>query len=52
MPKDLFLGAFERRKPDPEAKRKLSVSAFIEIFDEDAIKLNNIEFLATGYDLS
>ena len=33
---------------DPELKRKIIGNAFIEIFDQEAIKLNNIKFLAQG----
>ena len=33
---------------DPEIKRKIIGKAFIEIFDQEAIKLKNIKFLAQG----
>jgi GMP synthase (glutamine-hydrolysing) len=33
---------------DPENKRKIIGNAFIEIFDQEAKKLNNIKFLAQG----
>jgi GMP synthase (glutamine-hydrolysing) len=33
---------------DPEQKRKIIGNAFIEIFDQEAIKLKNIKFLAQG----
>jgi len=33
---------------DPEQKRKIIGNAFIEIFDQEAIKLNDIKFLAQG----
>ena len=33
---------------DPEAKRKIIGRLFIEIFDEEAAKLNGVEFLAQG----
>jgi GMP synthase (glutamine-hydrolysing) len=35
-------------KSDPELKRKIIGNAFIEIFDQEAIKLKNIKFLAQG----
>jgi GMP synthase (glutamine-hydrolysing) len=33
---------------DPEAKRKIIGRLFIEIFDEEAAKLNDVQFLAQG----
>lgn len=33
---------------EPEAKRKIIGHAFIEVFEEEAQKLNNIQFLAQG----
>jgi GMP synthase (glutamine-hydrolysing) len=33
---------------DPEAKRKIIGAAFIDIFDEEAGKIENVEFLAQG----
>ena len=33
---------------EPELKRKIIGNAFIEIFDQEAIKLNDIKFLAQG----
>jgi GMP synthase (glutamine-hydrolysing) len=33
---------------DPEAKRKTIGASFIEVFDEEAQKLGNVEFLAQG----
>jgi GMP synthase (glutamine-hydrolysing) len=44
---DLFLGRL-KGEVDPEAKRKIIGNSFIEIFDEESSKLNNIEFLAQG----
>jgi GMP synthase (glutamine-hydrolysing) len=44
---DLFLGRL-KGEADPEAKRKIIGNSFIEIFDEESSKLNNIEFLAQG----
>lgn len=35
-------------KSDPEEKRKIIGNTFIEIFDEESAKLNEIEFLAQG----
>jgi len=44
---DLFLGRL-KGEADPEAKRKIIGNSFIEIFDQESSKLNNIEFLAQG----
>jgi GMP synthase (glutamine-hydrolysing) len=33
---------------DPEAKRKIIGNTFIEVFDEEAAKIPNVEFLAQG----
>lgn len=44
---DLFLGKLAGEN-DPEKKRKIIGNTFIEIFDEESSKLNNIEFLAQG----
>lgn len=44
---DLFLGRL-KGEADPEAKRKIIGNSFIEIFDEESSKLNDIEFLAQG----
>lgn len=43
----LFLGRLHG-KSDPEEKRKIIGNTFIEVFDEESAKLNNIEFLAQG----
>ncbi|ETX09634.1 GMP synthase [Marinomonas ushuaiensis DSM 15871] len=44
---DLFLGKLAG-EDDPEKKRKIIGNTFIDIFDEESSKLNNIEFLAQG----
>jgi len=44
---DLFLGKLAGEN-DPEKKRKIIGNTFIEIFDEESSKLNDIEFLAQG----
>ncbi|TYL49037.1 glutamine-hydrolyzing GMP synthase [Marinomonas sp. IMCC 4694] len=44
---DLFLGKL-LGESDPEKKRKIIGNTFIEIFDEESSKLDNIEFLAQG----
>ena len=44
---DLFLGKLSGEN-DPEKKRKIIGNTFIEIFDEESSKLDNIEFLAQG----
>ncbi|REG79364.1 glutamine-hydrolyzing GMP synthase [Marinomonas pollencensis] len=44
---DLFLGRLAG-EADPEKKRKIIGNTFIEIFDEESSKLNDIEFLAQG----
>ncbi|MBJ7539757.1 glutamine-hydrolyzing GMP synthase [Marinomonas transparens] len=44
---DLFLGKLAGES-DPEKKRKIIGNTFIEIFDEESSKLNEIEFLAQG----
>jgi GMP synthase (glutamine-hydrolysing) len=42
-----FLGALAG-ETDPEAKRKIIGRLFIEVFDEEAEKLKNVEWLAQG----
>ncbi|WP_444907622.1 glutamine-hydrolyzing GMP synthase [Microbulbifer sp. SSSA008] len=42
-----FLGRLQGEK-DPEAKRKIIGNTFIEIFDREASKLQNVKFLAQG----
>ena len=42
-----FLGALAG-EADPEAKRKIIGNTFIEVFDEEAGKLDNIQWLAQG----
>jgi GMP synthase (glutamine-hydrolysing) len=42
-----FLGAL-KGVSDPEAKRKIIGRLFVEVFDEEATKLEGIEFLAQG----
>ena len=44
---DLFLGKLEGVK-DPEAKRKIIGATFIEVFDEEAAKIDGADFLAQG----
>lgn len=44
---DLFLSKLAG-KTDPEEKRKIIGNTFIEIFDEESAKLNDVEFLAQG----
>lgn len=44
---DRFLGLLEG-VADPEAKRKIIGGEFIKVFDEEAAKLEGIEFLAQG----
>jgi len=44
---DLFLGRL-RGVTDPEAKRKAIGSAFIEVFEAEALKINGAEWLAQG----
>ncbi|MFT2112267.1 glutamine-hydrolyzing GMP synthase [Marinomonas sp. 2405UD68-3] len=44
---DLFLGCL-KGEADPEKKRKIIGNTFIEIFDEESSKLNEVEFLAQG----
>ena len=44
---DRFLGLLEGVS-DPEAKRKIIGAEFINVFDEEAAKLEGIEFLAQG----
>lgn len=44
---DLFLGKLHGVS-DPEAKRKIIGNTFIEVFDEEAAKLTEVEFLAQG----
>ncbi|GAB2721600.1 glutamine-hydrolyzing GMP synthase [Halomonas garicola] len=35
-------------EPDPEAKRKIIGNTFIEVFDEEAAKIDDVDFLAQG----
>ncbi|TBR37418.1 glutamine-hydrolyzing GMP synthase [Marinomonas agarivorans] len=44
---DLFLSKLAN-EADPEKKRKIIGNTFIEIFDEESAKLNDIQFLAQG----
>ncbi|MBM6552373.1 glutamine-hydrolyzing GMP synthase [Marinomonas ostreistagni] len=44
---DLFLGKLAGVS-DPEAKRKVIGNTFIEVFDEEAATLKDVEFLAQG----
>ncbi|SBS36230.1 GMP synthase [glutamine-hydrolyzing] [Marinomonas aquimarina] len=44
---DLFLGKLNG-EADPEKKRKIIGNTFIEVFDEEAAKLTEVEFLAQG----
>ena len=44
---DLFLGRLKGEN-DPEKKRKIIGNAFIEVFDEEATKLKDVNFLAQG----
>ncbi len=44
---DLFLGKL-KGESDPEKKRKIIGNTFIEIFDEESTKLNNVKWLAQG----
>lgn len=44
---DLFLGKLEGVS-DPEAKRKVIGNTFIEVFDEEASKIQDVDFLAQG----
>ncbi|MFD1384089.1 glutamine-hydrolyzing GMP synthase [Rhodanobacter aciditrophus] len=44
---DLFLGKLGG-EADPEKKRKIIGNTFIEVFDEEAAKLTEVEFLAQG----
>ncbi|MEX0385815.1 glutamine-hydrolyzing GMP synthase [Spiribacter onubensis] len=44
---DRFLGALAG-EADPEAKRKIIGRTFIEVFDEEAGRLDNIQWLAQG----
>ena len=45
--KDLFYDELAG-KTDPEAKRKIIGKLFIDVFQEEALKLNNIRFLGQG----
>ena len=45
--KDLFLGKLQGVS-DPETKRKIIGSAFIEVFDRESSKLEDVGFLAQG----
>jgi GMP synthase (glutamine-hydrolysing) len=44
---DLFLGRLEGAS-DPEQKRKIIGNTFIEVFDEEASKIDNVKWLAQG----
>jgi len=44
---DLFLGRLAGES-DPEQKRKIIGNTFIEVFDEEAAKIDGVEFLAQG----
>ncbi|MCG7575640.1 MULTISPECIES: glutamine-hydrolyzing GMP synthase [unclassified Halomonas] len=44
---ELFLSKLEGEK-DPEAKRKIIGNTFIDVFDEEASKIEGVEFLAQG----
>ena len=44
---DLFLGKLKGEK-DPEVKRKIIGNTFIDVFDEEASKIEGVEFLAQG----
>lgn len=44
---DLFLGRLKGVE-DPEQKRKIIGHSFIEVFDEEAKKIENVHFLAQG----
>ncbi len=44
---DLFLGKL-RGEADPEKKRKIIGNTFIEVFDEEAAKLKDVNWLAQG----
>ncbi|OWV28703.1 glutamine-hydrolyzing GMP synthase [Halomonas campaniensis] len=44
---DLFLGKLKGEK-DPEAKRKIIGNTFIDVFDEEASKIEGVDFLAQG----
>jgi len=44
---DLFLGRL-KGESDPEKKRKIIGNAFIEVFDEESSKIDNVKWLAQG----
>ncbi|NDL70228.1 glutamine-hydrolyzing GMP synthase [Vreelandella alkaliphila] len=44
---ELFLGKLQGEK-DPEAKRKIIGNTFIDVFDEEASKIDGVDFLAQG----
>ncbi|RUR33285.1 glutamine-hydrolyzing GMP synthase [Vreelandella andesensis] len=44
---DLFLGKLKGEN-DPEAKRKIIGNTFIDVFDEEASKIDGVDFLAQG----
>lgn len=44
---DLFLGRLKGEN-DPEAKRKIIGNTFIEVFDEESTKIDNVKWLAQG----
>ncbi len=45
--KDIFMSALKGVK-DPEDKRKIIGSTFIDIFEKESSKISNVEFLAQG----
>ncbi len=45
--RELFLSRLQNIS-DPEEKRKIIGKTFIEVFDEEASKIDNVEFLAQG----
>ncbi|MBA1849796.1 GMP synthase (glutamine-hydrolyzing), partial [Escherichia coli] len=44
---DRFLSALAGEN-DPEAKRKIIGRVFVEVFDEEALKLEDVKWLAQG----
>ena len=44
---ELFIGKLEG-EPDPETKRKIIGSTFIDVFEEEATKIGGADFLAQG----
>ncbi len=47
---DRFLSALAGEN-DPEAKRKIIGRVFVEVFDEEALKLEDVKWLAQGHHL-